>query len=324
MVKLTEGVGLNRYSIVVPAYNAEATLRETLSAISSQVYSHWECVVVDDGSVDDTLDIAESYARDDRRFRTVPQENRGISGAYNTGVAGSCGDFVVICSADDLLLPNHLAVMDRLIESHPGHGIYSSNGEYLDHSTGMRTVVYTAAEWQQQRSLAFADVLKACFFSVGATYRRELFDMLGGYRGIIGEDYDFWLRAMAAGVTHLYTPDRLAVHRVSSFQQSANVRRVLEADIATLHNLLGMDLVTDEQRPLVESAIAGRVHDLTVGPAERFVDQVLEQQSEAFRARVESIVGARRADATLRLLHKVTWVTRPLRRRWARRRQNPR
>ena len=100
-----------RFSVVVPAYNAESTLAETLDAIIAQTFADWECVVVDDGSTDGTLSLATGYAEKDSRVRVLHQGNQGSAGAYNTGVRAASGQFVVMCSADDILLPEHLSEM---------------------------------------------------------------------------------------------------------------------------------------------------------------------------------------------------------------------
>src|SRR5258708_1668380 len=106
------GADAPRFSVVVPAYGAAMTLPETLDAILSQTFTDWECVVVDDGSTDETLRIANEFAARDRRIRAIHQENKGTAGAYNTGVGAARGQLIVICSADDVLLPEHLARFD--------------------------------------------------------------------------------------------------------------------------------------------------------------------------------------------------------------------
>jgi len=130
-----------RFSIIVPAYNAESTLAETLDAISAQRVDDWECIVVDDGSSDGTLALAQSYADADPRFSVTSQPNQGTAGAYNTGVKSATGEFVVICSADDVLLPEHLERMSAFIEGEPEYDIYSNNG-YFWRTDGSRTAVY--------------------------------------------------------------------------------------------------------------------------------------------------------------------------------------
>ena len=88
-----------RFSVTVPAYNAERTLAETLESVLAQTFRDWELVVVDDGSTDGTRALAEHFAARDPRVRVFTQENRGSGGAYNAAVAPSArrpgGDAVV-------------------------------------------------------------------------------------------------------------------------------------------------------------------------------------------------------------------------------------
>jgi len=241
-----------RFSIVVPAYNAQGTLVETLDAILGQAWDDWQCIVVDDGSVDETRAIASGYAARDPRIHVVPQANQGSAGAYNTGVARAEGDFVVVCSADDVLLPQHLAQMSQAIDA-GGYDIYTSNGFYLS-PDGSRTVVYAPREIPG--SVTLADLIRNCFYSVGAVYRRELFDAIGGYRlEVYGEDYDFWLRAMAKGARHSYVPVPLSLHRVSPAQKSADLASVYVSDIRLVTDLRQSVRLSAEEEAAVEECI---------------------------------------------------------------------
>jgi glycosyltransferase involved in cell wall biosynthesis len=193
--------------------------------------------VVDDGSTDETLLIATAYAQRDPRFRVVHQSNLGTAGAYNTGVSSAVGDFVVICSADDILLPEHLSRMSAFIDSEGGYDIYSSNG-YFWWPGDYRELSYGPDERQEIHSLELSDVIRRCFYSVGATFRRELHAAVGGYRlGVFGEDYDFWLRALASGARHRYLPEPLSLFRVSSSQKSTKLESGFRSDIRLLSDL---------------------------------------------------------------------------------------
>ena len=81
-------------SILVPAYNAEATLTETLQSALASSYANVELILVDDGSTDATAAIAEGFARQDERVRVFRQQHRGVSGALNFGLRRIRGDFV--------------------------------------------------------------------------------------------------------------------------------------------------------------------------------------------------------------------------------------
>jgi len=245
-------------SVIVPAYNAEATLAETLDAIQAQSYTNWECVIVDDGSSDRTRAIAEEYAACDERFVVVSQENRGSGGAYNTGVRTASHAFVCICSADDVLLPEHLKGIARAIKEKPEVDIFSTNG-YFWMPNGSRTIIYRGPEAKQPHSWPLKQVISVCFFSVGATYRKSWFDVVNGYReDVFGEDWDFWLRIMAQGATHLFIPQASALHRVSDFQKSADATRAYRSDIRIIEDLIESFDLDDEALSAARTCIARR------------------------------------------------------------------
>jgi len=254
-----------QFSIVVPAYNAETTLAETLDAILNQKSRAWECIVVDDGSADETLRIASRYEGRDPRFRVLHQENQGTAGAYNTGVSSAVGEFIVICSADDILLPDHLDAMSAFIGAETGYDIYTSNGFFWwpDNS---RETCYGPGLGDSVHSLGLSDVIRQCFYSVGAAYRRELFEKVGGYRiGVYGEDYDFWLRAMALGARHRYLPKPLSIHRLSTSQKSARFQTVYQSDIR---------LVSELRRDFALSPAEGRAVDEAIQDRERLIAEL--------------------------------------------------
>ncbi|MAC78793.1 MAG: glucosyl transferase [Rhodobacteraceae bacterium] len=137
-------------SIVVPAYNAVATLAETLDSLTSQTFEDLEVIVVDDGSIDGTGDLARAHP--DPRIRVVTQTNRGAAGARNTGIAHARGKIIGFCDADDLWSPVKLAAHVRHLRERPAVGISFSAcalidgaGKPLDTCHGPRLTGLTAA-----------------------------------------------------------------------------------------------------------------------------------------------------------------------------------
>src|SRR5260221_11736521 len=106
-------------SVLVPAYNVEATLAETLQSALASSYSNLEIVLVDDGSTDATAAIAEAFARDDQRLRIFRQQHRGVSAALNFGLDHIRGDLVAPLDPDDLWHPTKLARQVDLISADP-------------------------------------------------------------------------------------------------------------------------------------------------------------------------------------------------------------
>ncbi|WP_404405977.1 glycosyltransferase family 2 protein [Jeotgalibacillus malaysiensis] len=90
-------------SIVVPVYKVEQYLRKCLDSILEQTYPHLQIIIVDDGSPDRSGDIADQYAKQDSRIQVIHQENKGLSGARNTGIQYAAGEYTVYLDSDDWL-----------------------------------------------------------------------------------------------------------------------------------------------------------------------------------------------------------------------------
>lgn len=90
-------------SVIVPCYNQGAFLNETLESVYKQIYSDWECIIVDDGSIDNTMETAQSWALKDNRFKYYYKQNSGVSSARNFGIGLAQGEFLQFLDADDVL-----------------------------------------------------------------------------------------------------------------------------------------------------------------------------------------------------------------------------
>ena len=90
-------------SVIVPCYNQGAFLDDCLSSIYNQTYSNWECIVVDDGSTDNTVAVANTWVNKDSRFRLISKKNGGLSSARNVGLEYCKGDFIQLLDSDDVI-----------------------------------------------------------------------------------------------------------------------------------------------------------------------------------------------------------------------------
>ncbi|MDE6645587.1 MAG: glycosyltransferase [Muribaculaceae bacterium] len=102
-------------SIIVPVYNVAAYLRECLNSIEKQTFRNWECILVDDGSLDDSGAICDEYASRDPRFRVIHQKNGGLSAARNSGLRVCKGKFVAFIDSDDYVSADFLDRMREVI-----------------------------------------------------------------------------------------------------------------------------------------------------------------------------------------------------------------
>lgn len=244
-----------RFSVIIPAYNAERTLGETVESVRAQSFADWEAVIVDDGSTDATREIAESLAQRDARIRVVHQENRGSGGAYNTGVRSSRADLLVMLSADDLLLPEHMATFDAAVSSDPEYAIFTSDGLYL-YDDGCRESAPQGAGWADPTSCTLEDLLGGFLYGVGAVYKREVYEAVGGFdEGMFAEDHLFWLEALARGYRHRRIPRELTVHRRNREQKSAAGARMREQDVRAIRRMIDSGSLNESQMHAARRAL---------------------------------------------------------------------
>ncbi len=98
-------------SIIVPVYNSEKYINRCINSIKSQSYADWECILVDDGSSDNSLSILQQFADIDRRFKVFHQNNAGAGAARNFGIERALGSYVVFVDSDDMIKPDYLETL---------------------------------------------------------------------------------------------------------------------------------------------------------------------------------------------------------------------
>jgi glycosyltransferase involved in cell wall biosynthesis len=184
-----------KVSVVVPCYNQARFLGEAIQSVLSQGYTDFEIIVVDDGSNDDTEEVASGYAKENSRVRLIRQENRGQAVARNRGLSEAHGEYVVFLDSDDRLVGEALEVGVRELEAHPGCAFVSGICRKI---TADGSIV---PGWEQfrVRDDPYLELLRSCPVYVPAVmYRRSIFDAVGdfdtSYRA--AEDYDLSYRIL--------------------------------------------------------------------------------------------------------------------------------
>jgi glycosyltransferase involved in cell wall biosynthesis len=188
-------------SIVVPSFNCEQYIRQTLQSVVEQTFTDWELIVVDDGSTDQTVDIASDI---DPRIRVVQQRNARVCAARNRGFAESIGRFVCFMDHDDYWFPEKLARQVGWMTRMPELGVVYSNCIYWHAKDG----VFPAPE--SMRPTNDGDALDAdftgwvyhqfmldsCALTSSAMIRREALDACGLFDESLpySEDWDIFLR----------------------------------------------------------------------------------------------------------------------------------
>ena len=112
---------IKKASIIIPTFNRAHLIGETLESILAQTYSNWECLIVDDGSTDETDDLLLKYTIKDERFKYFKRPKNKIKGANacrNIGLENAMGDYVIFFDSDDLMTENHLEIKLNAIKKH--------------------------------------------------------------------------------------------------------------------------------------------------------------------------------------------------------------
>jgi glycosyltransferase involved in cell wall biosynthesis len=212
--KSRHGEAMPTVSIIVPLYNAERFVTETIDSIRAQTYGDLEIICVDDRSTDRSADIAEGYGG--VRVLRREQNSGGASVPRNDGIAVASGDYIALCDADDLMMPEKIAAQVAFLEEHPdidfcftdfvdfdGAGPRSPhiascvNFVHAIDRAGSNSAEYVVSSESAQRLLVDENFVGAS----SMLFRRRLIGRVGAFRPeLLGaEDLDFVFRVAADG-----------------------------------------------------------------------------------------------------------------------------
>lgn len=273
-------------SVVIPAYNAIAYLGETVKSVIGQSFSAWELIIVDDGSTDSTLDVANELATLDDRISVFSGPNRGVAGARNEGFRQSCptSAFVVFLDQDDLLEPRALETLLEAQRAQPGALLTYGDVRYIDGAGSLlpderrnqipermtlngRGVVPESDD----ASLTFETLIVGNLIQTPgvAIIPRETFEKVGCFdiRLAGTDDLHFWFRASLLGSLRHHAEVVLA-YRVHPGAVSRNHQRMIDQTERAFKILLSETALTDEQRDRVEY-----IYTIRIGIGAARVDQ---------------------------------------------------
>src|SRR5712664_933683 len=119
-------------TVVIPCFNSATYLRHCVDSVKQQSYEAWECVIVDDGSTDDTAHVAKQLALEDERVRVLHiAQNRGPSAARNAGIRDARGQYIQFLDADDILEPDKVRIHVEYLANHPSTDIVFGPAAYF-------------------------------------------------------------------------------------------------------------------------------------------------------------------------------------------------
>jgi GT2 family glycosyltransferase len=202
-----------RVSIITAVYNGERTLARAIDSGLAQTFDGCEMIVVNDGSADSSAEILRGYGD---RIRVIERKRGGCSAAWNTGIRAARGEFIAFLDADDVWMPNKLALTVAPLQSDPGCVLAFSNAIVFD-DTGRTLGPFVRPEVAHAPML---DEMLARWWPIVpslAVIRRSAYDKVGGFfeqRGVYKacEDVYMWLRLRELGRFH-FVPENLVMYR---------------------------------------------------------------------------------------------------------------
>lgn len=248
-------------SVIIPAYNAAPYIKDTLESVFAQTYRSFQVIVINDGSPDTEAleDLLVPY-RD--RIDYIKQENRGLSGARNTGLRAATGNLVALLDADDIWAPNYLEEQTKFLREHPEYDLVYCNARFFGDS------IYDGKEYMDVclsdgEATSAAIISRRCHVFVSVTARTEALKHFGFDESLRScEDFDCWLRFTAAGHKIGYHRKVLVHYRKHSASLSANPTRMADYNIRVLTNAMTLWTQDSEEMKLLLDARARKTAEL--------------------------------------------------------------
>jgi len=212
-------------SIIIPCYNRAHFLEDAIESVLRQTYQHFEIIIVDDGSTDNTSEVANSYPG----VRCIRQENRGVSAARNVGLRESKGNYLIFLDPDDRLLPEALEIGVECLHAHPECAFVFGLCNIIAADGSLIRIQEPLVENDHYLALLRHNDI-TCH---SVMYRRDIFEIVGGFNTSLKscEDYDLYFRIMRNFKVHCHNKV-IVEYRRHGMNMTGNRAQMLRGTLA--------------------------------------------------------------------------------------------
>jgi glycosyltransferase involved in cell wall biosynthesis/SAM-dependent methyltransferase/Tfp pilus assembly protein PilF len=210
-------------SIIIPCYQQAEFLPEAIESVLGQTYTNWECLIINDGSPDNTSEVANEIIRKytDRKIRLIETKNGGLPKARNTGMSSAQGEYLLPLDADDRIEPSFLEKAVAVLCSHPKVGFVYSDIQHF----GIRNDLWRLPEFNAETMVHKDNVACVC-----SLMRKAMWEEVRGYNESMKdgyEDWDFWVGCIEKGWSGYHIAEPLFCYRkrAESMLGSSNSKR---------------------------------------------------------------------------------------------------
>lgn len=205
-----------RISVIMPAYNEERFIAEAIESVLAQTWKDFELIVLDDGSRDRTMEIAQSHTRLDPRVRAESHANMGVALTLNRGLEMSTSEWVVVMHADDVMMPNRIERQLAFVAAHPELAVASSWVKHIDSQGKVIAKDNSSLLTHEAVEKLYLANEMIGFNHPAAILLKSAVQAAGGYRPQlrVNEDVDLWNRLLERGNKILVQPEYLLHYRI--------------------------------------------------------------------------------------------------------------
>lgn len=224
------------FSVIIPCYNYAAFLPEAVASAAMQNFHDMEVIIINDGSPDNTAEVALKLVRDCAapNLRYVEQTNQGLSMARNAGIALARGEWIVALDSDDMLAEGFLAAVAGHAADNPR--VDAVSGAYREF--GARESEWRLTRFRPERLLVQGNIL-CC-----VPYRRALWEQVGGYAPDNpwgGEDWHFWIKCLGQDFHFAAIPVPMLHYRIHENGSRAQTRAPYQDDFLAMHHSMAVE-----------------------------------------------------------------------------------
>jgi glycosyltransferase involved in cell wall biosynthesis len=222
-------------SIIIPVYNGEKTILETIQSVLNQTFKDFEILIINDGSTDSTLEVIASIPNSNIKVFSYP--NTGVSASRNRGIALASGEYISFIDADDLWTPDKLEAQLKALQENPQAAVAYSWTDWIDESG---TVINGGCHHKISGNV-YAHLILADFIGSGSNplIRKSALLELNGFDQSVppAEDWDMWLR-LAAHYLFTVVPQAQILYRISHQSASCNVLKMEQSSLKVIQKAI--------------------------------------------------------------------------------------
>lgn len=205
-------------SIIMPAYNCERYIKEAIDSVIAQTYKHWELIVIDDGSKDDTAKIVDELSLKDSRIHLyVNEKNQGVSATRNKGILIARGDWIAFLDSDDMWKPQKLE-KQMLLSQETGAEFLFTGSSFINEKGDYYRGIFEVPQKVTYKRLRMHNVISCSSVLI----KKCLLDDIKMENDDMHEDYAVWLRVLKTGVCAYGINEPLLIYRISKNSKSGN------------------------------------------------------------------------------------------------------